>query len=908
MHNSPPQPGRKPSLVERASNAIEAKLLNNTGLRRVSTTPNTPVGGSHSSLATTDRNASSASLGVPFFSAMSASSSASAFRDNYYQDHPAGTVQQDPLSMNVDDYKIGEPIGYGSSAVVYIACYKPTNINVAIKMIDLDMFERNQIDELRREIQIMSLSKHPNLLPVYGSFVSGSKLLIVTPFLSSGSCLDIMKTAFQDGMDEVSIATILRQALEGLAYLHKNGLIHRDVKAGNLLIHEDGLVQLADFGVSSSLMDTGERRGLRKTFVGTPCWMAPEVMEQSGYDYKADIWSFGITALELATGHAPFAKYPPLKVLMMTLQNDPPTLDREATKHRYSKLFKEMIDLCLVKDPAKRPNAEKLLGHPFFKQAAKKRTYLVSALLAKLPPITQRAHNRRGSRAEKEGPHSKGVSWDFTTAAEELGDFIQHQNPNQKHDEGGRKGVSFAPTAAAGDGAGGAAAVGGGGVPIKKSRFTVGGSPVVSPNVSSLALAIDNSNASSPLGTPGTSTVNSGAGTASGTPQQQQQQQQDDGAGAANAVPADAGPVLQNAFNPQLQQQADGTPLTSTPGAANASAAAAGGEVRKGRFSVNQSSSSGNSTSNNNQPSPASSSPSAAGAHIVNDAARQTNSPIEAGRGDNEPPLERKPSRFAVQSFPGTNAQPASSTTPGPPASGSASPAGTPVPVQSSQQQQPLQQQQQQAQTAGGGGGGGGEQPRESTLPRSNSDRRGRFEVTTSEKPPLAPSSATPPLQQQQSSLSSSLAAVHEVHGAVTATQSQLIDTLQALLETQRGVFADITAALTQRGMSLEQLGVHVPHDAFAPLPPVHVVQDNNQQQQQQPQQQQADPPQQQPQLVGQDVGAMPVGGLAWVKRENDVLRKDLEATKAKLTAATANAAASAATGGAGGAGCPPPV
>ncbi|KAI7818409.1 kinase-like domain-containing protein [Gamsiella multidivaricata] len=298
----------------------------------------------------------------------------------------------DQFSNNPEDYDVRLPIGYGSSAVVYDAYYKPLNRRVAIKVIDLDMFERNQIDELRRETQVMALCKHPNVLRVNGAFVTESKLYIVTPYLSAGSCLDIMKTAYPDGFDEISIATILKQALQGLDYLHKNGHIHRqvgDVKAGNLLMDDDGSVLLADFGVSSSLMENGDRRGMRKTFVGTPCWMAPEVMEQAGYDYKADIWSFGITAIELATGHAPFAKYPPIKVLMLTLSNDPPTLDRESTKHRYSKLLKEMIDSCLQKDPTRRPSAEKLLNHSFFKQA-KKKSYLVTSLLANLPPLEQR--------------------------------------------------------------------------------------------------------------------------------------------------------------------------------------------------------------------------------------------------------------------------------------------------------------------------------------------------------------------------------------------------------------------------------------------------------------------------------------------------------------------------------------
>lgn len=260
----------------------------------------------------------------------------------------------------------------------------------------------------------MALSKHPNVLRVYGSFVNGSKLYIVTPYLAAGSCLDIMKTTFPDGLDEVSIATILRQALEGLIYLHKNGHIHRDVKAGNLLMDQQGTVLLADFGVSSSLAENGD---VRKTFVGTPCWMAPEVMEQAGYDYKADIWSFGITSLELATGHAPFAKFPPMKVLMMTLSNAPPTLDREGGKHKYSRAFKDMIDSCLQKDPNKRPSAEKLIQHPFFKQA-KKRDYLVKSILAYILPLDQRPHKKV---PQKHISFESTEQWDFDTQSDEEG-------------------------------------------------------------------------------------------------------------------------------------------------------------------------------------------------------------------------------------------------------------------------------------------------------------------------------------------------------------------------------------------------------------------------------------------------------------------------------------------------------
>ncbi|RKP08652.1 kinase-like domain-containing protein, partial [Thamnocephalis sphaerospora] len=286
--------------------------------------------------------------------------------------------------------------GYGASAVVHAAIFKLDGRKVAIKIIDLDAFERTQIDQLRREIQNLSLCRHPNVLRVYGSFVENTKLYIVTPFLAGGSCLDIMKFAHPEGLEETVVATILKHTLLGLAYLHRQGFIHRDVKAGNLLLDSDGTVLLADFGVSSSLMETGERRCQRKTFVGTPCWMAPEVMEQSPYDTKADIWSFGITCLELANGNAPYSKFPPLKVLMLTLNNDPPTLDRDKTKHKYSKSFKELIDLCLQKDPAKRPSAEKLLQQSFFAKA-KKPQYLCTNLLKDIAPLEARQRKSRWS-------------------------------------------------------------------------------------------------------------------------------------------------------------------------------------------------------------------------------------------------------------------------------------------------------------------------------------------------------------------------------------------------------------------------------------------------------------------------------------------------------------------------------
>ena len=207
-----------------------------------------------------------------------------------------------------------------------------------------------------------------------------------------------MRFKFQDGLEEPVIATIMKEVLKALEYLHRNGIIHRDVKAGNTLLDSDGHVMLADFGVAAALErggSWGNRMISRNTFVGTPCWMAPEVMQQEyGYDSKADIWSFGITLLELAHGHAPFAKLPPMKVLIMTLQNPPPTLDQADSKKHFSKAMRDIVAKCLVKNPKERPTAAQLLEHKFFKTAHDAH-YLQRHIVDGLPTVAERLEQMR---------------------------------------------------------------------------------------------------------------------------------------------------------------------------------------------------------------------------------------------------------------------------------------------------------------------------------------------------------------------------------------------------------------------------------------------------------------------------------------------------------------------------------
>jgi serine/threonine-protein kinase OSR1/STK39 len=321
-----------------------------------------------------------------------------------------------------EGYKLLECVGRGSEGSVWRALCIPTRKDVAIKIIDLERMPIAAIEDLQQQIHTMySCSMHPNVVKYYTSFVHGQSLWCVMKYLSGGSCSDIMRAAFPQGLDEASIRVILRGTLDALQYFHNEHHVHRDIKASNIIISESGSVHVADFGVSGSVIEE-----LRTTLCGSPCWMAPEVMkrawpqnrEQEGYDASVDIWSLGITALELAKGRPPLSEYAPSRVFSMVVNNPPPSLSdakdtKDKEKKKFSSAFKDFVSLCLQKDPSKRPTAAALLKHKFFK-GKKNRDYLVSTVLSQLPPHDERSHASVDQTPPVTYPSSQSsITWDF---------------------------------------------------------------------------------------------------------------------------------------------------------------------------------------------------------------------------------------------------------------------------------------------------------------------------------------------------------------------------------------------------------------------------------------------------------------------------------------------------------------
>lgn len=315
-------------------------------------------------------------------------------------------------------FKRKEIIGRGKFGVVYKAFHVKTQQVYAIKVLNLDNTE-DEVEDIRKEIQFLSsLKQTPNITHYYGSYLIDTKLWVIMEYCAGGS----LRTLLRPGIiEEKYIGVIMREILVALISIHRDNVIHRDIKAANILIANNGSVKLCDFGVAAQLSQSMLKR---QTMAGTPYWMAPEViMEGVYYDTKVDIWSLGITAYEIATGNPPYCHMEAIRAMQMITKSKPPRLEGR----EYSQPLKEFIALCLDEDPKERPYAEELFKSKLIKQEKGTSTVILKELITRYLLFREKneqyKHEEESHTSSKQNPNSSIEG----NASQDAGSFTEKE-------------------------------------------------------------------------------------------------------------------------------------------------------------------------------------------------------------------------------------------------------------------------------------------------------------------------------------------------------------------------------------------------------------------------------------------------------------------------------------------------